>query len=50
LPQSDRVQKALQKLDFLVVQDIINSETVKIADAVLPGAAFSDNHGSVSNL
>jgi formate dehydrogenase alpha subunit len=50
LPQSDRVQKALQKLDFLVVQDIINSETAKIADAVLPGAAISEKQGSVTNL
>jgi len=50
LPQSDRVQKALQKLDFLVVQDIINSETAKIADAVLPGAAISEKQGSTTNL
>jgi predicted molibdopterin-dependent oxidoreductase YjgC len=50
LPQSDRVQKALQKLDILVVQDIINSETAKIADAVLPGAAISEKQGSVTNL
>jgi formate dehydrogenase alpha subunit len=50
LPQSDRVQQALQKLDFLVVQDIINSDTAKIADAVLPGAALSEKQGSVTNL
>jgi formate dehydrogenase alpha subunit len=50
LPQSDRVQKALQKLDFLVVQDIINGDTAKIADAVLPGAALSEKQGSVTNL
>jgi formate dehydrogenase alpha subunit len=50
LPQSDRVRKALQKLDFLVVQDIINSATAKIADAVLPGAAISEKQGSVTNL
>jgi len=50
LPQSDRVQKALRKLDILVVQDIINSETAKIADAVLPGAAISEKQGSVTNL
>ena len=50
LPQSDRVQKALQKLEFLVVQDIINSATAKIADAVLPGAAISEKQGSVTNL
>ena len=50
LPQSDRVQKALQKLDFLVVQDIFNSDTAKIADVVLPGAALSEKQGSVTNL
>jgi len=50
LPQHDRVQKALQKLDFLVVQDIIDSDTAKIADVVLPGAAFSEKPGSVTNL
>ena len=50
LPESDRVRKALQNLDFLVVQDIINSETAKIADAVLAGAALSEKQGSVTNL
>jgi formate dehydrogenase alpha subunit len=50
LPQSRRVKKALQKLDFLVVQDIINSQTAKIADAVLPGAALSEKQGSTTNL
>ncbi|MBT8364140.1 MAG: molybdopterin-dependent oxidoreductase, partial [Deltaproteobacteria bacterium] len=50
LPDGSRVQKALQKLDFLVVQDIVNSDTVKIADVVLPGAALSEKQGSVTNL
>lgn len=50
LPQSGRVQRALQKLDFLVVQDIVNSATAKIADAVLPGAAISEKQGSLTNL
>jgi formate dehydrogenase alpha subunit len=50
LPERDRVRKALQKLDFLVVQDIIDNETVEIADAVLPGAALSEKQGSVTNL
>jgi predicted molibdopterin-dependent oxidoreductase YjgC len=50
LPQSERVQKALQNLDFLVVQDIVNSDTAQIADAVLPGAAISEKQGSVTNL
>jgi len=50
LPEPDRVQKALQNLEFIVVQDILNSETVKIADVVLPGASLSEKGGSVTNL
>ncbi|MDY6854533.1 MAG: molybdopterin-dependent oxidoreductase [Thermodesulfobacteriota bacterium] len=50
LPQPDRVRKALDKLDFIVVQDIIRNETTEIADVVLPGAAFSEKGGSFTNL
>jgi predicted molibdopterin-dependent oxidoreductase YjgC len=44
------VKKALGKLEFLVVQDILNTETAKIADIVLPGAAISEKQGSITNL
>ena len=50
LPQSERVRKALDKLDFLGVQDILENETTQIADAVLPGAAFSEKAGSFTNM
>jgi len=50
LPQTERVQKALAKLEFMVVQDILNSETAQMADVVLPGAAFSEKQGSFTNL
>ncbi len=50
LPESIRVKKALGKLEFLVVQDILNTETAQIADVVLPGAAISEKQGSVTNL
>jgi formate dehydrogenase alpha subunit len=50
LPQPQRVQKAFAKLEFVVVQDILNSETVQMADVVLPGAAFSEKQGSFTNL
>jgi len=50
LPQSDRVQKALEKLEFLVVQDILHNETTQMADAVLAGAAFSEKGGSFTNM
>jgi len=50
LPQTDRLQKALQNLEFLVVQDILNCETAKIADVILPGSSISEKEGSVTNL
>jgi len=50
LPESRRVKKALGKLDFLVVQDILHNETTQIADVVLPGAAISEKQGSITNL
>jgi len=50
LPQPQRVKKALQNLDFLVVQDILKNETTDIADVILPGAAFCEKAGSFTNL
>jgi formate dehydrogenase alpha subunit len=50
LPQADRIQKALAKVEYIVVQDILNSETSKMADVVLPGAAFSEKGGSFTNM
>lgn len=50
LPQNERVRKALDKLEFLGVQDILENETTQIADAVLPGAAFSEKAGSFTNM
>ncbi len=50
LPEPDRVRKALENLDFLVVQDILKTETAGLADVVLPGAAFSEKGGSFTNL
>ncbi|MDY7032784.1 MAG: molybdopterin-dependent oxidoreductase [Thermodesulfobacteriota bacterium] len=50
LPQPDRVRKALEKLDFIVIQDILSSEIMEIADVVLPAAAFSEKAGSFTNM
>ena len=50
LPQHDRVAAALARMEFLVVQDILNTETVQKADAVLSGAAFSEKPGSFTNM
>jgi anaerobic selenocysteine-containing dehydrogenase len=39
-PDSGKVVKALQKLDFLVVSDLFMTETAEMADVFLPAAAF----------
>ncbi|MFC1495193.1 molybdopterin oxidoreductase family protein, partial [Thermodesulfobacteriota bacterium] len=50
LPQSPRVIKGFQNLEFLVVQDILTTEMTEMADVVLPGAAFSEKSGSFTNM
>lgn len=48
-PDLHHVQEALEKLDFLVVQDIFLTETAQLADVVLPGASFAEKDGTFSN-
>jgi predicted molibdopterin-dependent oxidoreductase YjgC len=48
---SDRhLREPLNKLDFLVVQDIFMTETAMIADVVLPAAASAEKTGTFTNL
>jgi len=49
-PMSKRWRQALDKVDFLVVQDILASELVAMADVVLPGASAAEKTGSVTAL
>jgi formate dehydrogenase alpha subunit len=48
-PNTGHVKDALGKLDFLVVQDIFLTETARLADVVLPGAAFAEKDGTFTN-
>jgi len=48
-PNLHHVEESLQKLDFLVVQDIFLTETAKMADVVLPGVSFAEKRGTISN-
>ena len=41
--------KALESLDFLVVQDFFMSETAQLADVVIPSAAFGEREGTQTN-
>ncbi len=48
-PNASEVQRALSALDFLVVQDIFLTDTAKLADLVLPAAAWAEKSGSFTN-
>ena len=49
-PESARWRKALEKLEILVVQDILTSDLTRLATVVLPGAASAEKRGSVTAL
>ncbi|NTV54863.1 MAG: molybdopterin-dependent oxidoreductase, partial [Syntrophaceae bacterium] len=44
------LRESLDKLEFLVVQDVFMTETAKIADVVLPAAASAEKAGTFTNL
>ncbi len=48
-PDVNHVIKALNALDFLMVQDIFLTETAQLADLVLPGACFAEKTGTFTN-
>ncbi|MCL2120961.1 MAG: formate dehydrogenase subunit alpha [Clostridiales bacterium] len=48
-PDAAHVQKVLQSLDFLVVQDIFLTETAAYADVVLPAASYAEKDGTFIN-
>jgi formate dehydrogenase alpha subunit len=48
-PDISHVQKALENLEFLVVQDLFLTETAMLADVVLPGASFAEKDGTYAN-
>jgi len=43
-------REVLEKLDFLVVQDLFLTETAQLADVVLPAASFAETEGTFTNL
>lgn len=48
-PDLTHVRKALEAVDFLVVQDIFHTETTRYADVILPGASFAEKDGTFTN-
>jgi formate dehydrogenase alpha subunit len=48
-PDALHVRKALERLDFLVVQDIFLTETAELADVVLPASTFAERDGTLTS-
>ena len=48
-PDSKHVREAMQKLEFLIVQDIFLTETAEYAHVVLPATSFAEKDGTFTN-
>lgn len=48
-PNINHVKKALESVDFLVLQDIFLTETAQLADVVLPAVSFAEKDGTYTN-
>ncbi len=48
-PDTHHVIKALESLEFLVVEDLFMTETAKYADVVLPGCSYAEKEGTFTN-
>ncbi len=46
---ASHVQRALEKAEFLVVQDIFLTETARFAHVLLPGTTFAEKDGTFTN-
>ncbi len=48
-PNTAHVVRALESLDFLVCQDIFETETTRYADVILPASSFLEKSGTFTN-
>ena len=48
-PDINHVRESLEKLSFLVVQDVFLTETAQYADVVLPACSFAEKNGTFTN-
>jgi formate dehydrogenase major subunit len=48
-PNTQKVVKAINATELVIVQELFMTETAKIADVVLPGASFLEKSGTFTN-
>lgn len=46
----ENIKEVLESLDFLVVSDLVMTDTAKYADVILPSASFVEKEGTSTNL
>ena len=49
-PDKNLVKSALEKSDFVVVQDVFANELTEMADVVLPACTFAEKDGTFTNV
>ena len=48
-PNSKHINESLEKMEFLVVQDLFLTETAQFANVILPAATFAEKDGTFTN-
>ena len=48
-PEAARVRQRLEACDFVVLQEILSSETTRYADVILPGVSFAEKTGTFTS-
>ena len=48
-PNLNHTQQALERMDFVVVQDIFHTETTRFADVILPASTWAEKTGTFVN-
>jgi len=49
MPDADRVARAIKGCAFVVVSDVTQTDTTRLADVILPATAWAEKSGTVTN-